>query len=370
MINLASPHIGEEEVEAVSRVLRSGGLAQGPEAAAFETEFATFIGGGKAVAVNSGTSALHLALLALGIGLGDEVLVPSFTFAASANSICLAGATPIFVDIDPQTFCIDPNRIQSSITSRTRAIMPVHLYGHPADMTSIQLIAKEHNLLMIEDAAQAHGARWDGQPVGLLGDAACFSFYPTKNMTSGEGGMILFQDTSYERMARLLRNQGMERRYDNEVVGFNLRMTDIHAAIGRVQLRRLPNWNVARAQNAAQLTERIKGPMTPVVLPNATHVFHQFTVKVPENIRDPFVELVQQRGVGCGVYYPTPVHRLSSFGLCDRCRIENGGRCDKLSVTDQIASECVSLPVHPGLSEQDINTITEVVNTTYKELVK
>lgn len=369
-ISVAAPYLGEEEVEEVSRVLRSGGLAQGPEVAAFETEFATFIGGGKAVAVNSGTSALHLALLALGIGLGDEVLVPSFTFAASANSIRLTGATPIFVDIDPQTFCIDPNRIQDSITARTKAIMPVHLYGHPADMTAIRAIAAEHSLFVVEDAAQAHGARWGGEPVGLLGDAACFSFYPTKNMTSGEGGMILFQDSSHERIARLLRNQGMERRYENEVVGFNLRMTDIHAAIGRVQLRRLPNWNVARAQNAARLTERIEGPVTPIVLPNATHVFHQYTVKVPEKIRDQFVELVQQRGVGCGVYYPTPVHRLPSFGLCERCTTENGGRCDMLPVTDQIASECVSLPVHPGLNEQDINTITEVVNTTYKELVK
>lgn len=370
MIGLASPHIGDEEINEVARVLRSGGLAQGPEVAAFESEFAAYIGGGQAVAVNSGTSALHIALLSLGIGPGDEVIVPSFTFAASANSIRLVGATPVFVDIEPNTFCLDPSKVRESVTPRTRAIMPVHLYGHPADMTAIRAIAEEHNLFVIEDAAQAHGARWDGQPVGLLGDAACFSFYPTKNMTSGEGGMILFQDTSHERMARLLRNQGMERRYDNEVVGFNLRMTDIHAAIGRVQLRRLPNWNVARIENAAQLTERIEGPVTPTVLPNATHVFHQYTVKVPSEIRDQFVELVQQRGVGCGVYYPTPVHRLPSFGLCERCVIKNDGRCDMLPVTEQIASECVSLPVHPALTDQDIDTIVDVVNTTFEELVK
>ena len=203
------------------RVLRSGMVAQGPEVAAFEEEFARLCDGRRCIAVNSGTSALHLGMLAAGIGAGDEVIVPSFTFAATANSVKLAGATPIFADIEADSFCIDPAAIEAAITDRTVAIMPVHLYGHPAAMDRIGVIAEKHGLLVVEDAAQAHAATLHGTPVGAMGAVAAFSFYPTKNMTSGEGGMIVTDDPAIERAARLLRNQGMERRYENETIGFN-----------------------------------------------------------------------------------------------------------------------------------------------------
>ena len=241
MIPAARPLIGDEEREAVDRVLRSGMLAQGPEVAAFEREFAEAIVGGRScVAVNSGTSGLHLGLLAAGVGPGDEVVVPSFTFAATANSVALTGATPVFADIDPDTYCLDVASVKEAMTDRTTGILPVHLYGHPADMTALGDLASTNGLALFEDAAQAHGATWHGRPVGSFGAFAMFSLYPTKNMTSGEGGMVACATPSLVRAVQLLRNQGMERRYENEVVGFNARMTDLHAAIGRVQLRKLP----------------------------------------------------------------------------------------------------------------------------------
>ena len=238
-IPAAHPLLGADERAAVDRVIASGMVAQGPEVAAFETEFAAIVDGVHCAAVNSGTSALHLALIALGIGTGDEVLVPSFSFAASANVIRLVGAVPVFVDIDAGSFCMSPAAANAAVTPRTRAVMPVHLYGHPAAMVELLAVASRHDLLVLEDAAQAHAATLDGTPVGAFGHAAAFSFYPTKNMTSGEGGMVSTRSAEVDRTVRLLRNQGMERRYENEVVGFNMRMTDIHAAIGRVQLQKL-----------------------------------------------------------------------------------------------------------------------------------
>jgi len=346
----ARPLVGEEERAAVDRVLRSGGLAQGPEVAAFEAEFSALVGGRGCVAVNSGTSALHLALLALGVGPGDEVVVPSFTFAATANSVALTGATPVFADVDAASFCLDPAAAEAAVTPRTRAVVPVHLYGHPADMTAFRAMAGRHDLLVLEDAAQAHAARWRGEPVGALGDAAAFSFYPTKNMTAGEGGMVTTGDPAVERGVRLLRNQGMEKRYANEVVGFNARMTDLHAAIGRVQLRRLEGWTRQRQENARFLDEQLAGTVVvPPVTDGAEHVYHQYTVRVPED-RDGFARALADRGVGSGVYYPTPVHRLPSFGL----------RAD-LPRTEAAAAEVLSLPVHPGLSREELERVVEGV---------
>jgi perosamine synthetase len=231
----AKPIIGDAEREAVDAVLRSGMLAQGSEVAAFEQEFSqVLLDGRPAVAVNAGTAGLHLGLLAAGVGPGDEVIVPSFTFAATANSVALTGATPVFADIEPDHYCLDPKHVAGLITERTKGIMPVHLYGHPANMAAFEQLAKEHGLAIYEDAAQAHGATIDGKPVGTFGSFAMFSLYPTKNMTSGEGGMVSTPDTDMERTLRLLRNQGMLRQYENEIVGFNARMTNLHAAIGRV----------------------------------------------------------------------------------------------------------------------------------------
>ena len=243
----ARPLIGEEEIGAVAAVMRTGLIAQGPQVAAFEEEFcAALVPGVQAVAVNSGTSALHLGLLAAGIGPGDEVIVPSFTFAATANSVAITGATPVFADIDPLTFTLSPAAVEAAITPRTRAIMPVHLYGHPAPMDALQSIADAHGLMVFEDAAQAHGASLHGRAVGSFGAFAAFSFYPTKNMTSGEGGMVTSSEPEIIRGVKLARNQGMETRYANEIVGLNNRMTDIHAAIGRVQLTKVGAWTRAR----------------------------------------------------------------------------------------------------------------------------
>jgi perosamine synthetase len=242
-IPAAKPIIGDEERAAVDAVLASGMLAQGAEVATFEQEFSDVLLDGRAVvAVNSGTAGQHLGLLASGVGPGDEVIVPSFTFAATANSVALTGATPVFADIEPNHFCLDPADVASRITERTVGIMPVHLYGHPADMNGFEALAAKHGLALYEDAAQAHGASLDGRKVGTFGRFAMFSLYPTKNMTSGEGGMVSTGDAGVERMLRLLRNQGMEKQYENEVVGFNARMTNIHAAIGRVQLTKVLGW--------------------------------------------------------------------------------------------------------------------------------
>jgi dTDP-4-amino-4,6-dideoxygalactose transaminase len=355
MIPAAKPTVGFRERQAVNRVMKSGMLAQGPEVAAFEKEFSAHVAGRESIALNSGTSALHMSLLALGIGRGDEVIVPSFSFAATANSVALAGATPVFVDIELDHFNADPAAIEAAITPRTKAIMPVHLYGHPADLRAIAAIAEKHGLMLFEDAAQAHLASVDGVPVGAWGIAASFSFYPTKNMTSGEGGMVTTPSGEIARAIRMLRNQGMERRYENEVVGFNTRMTDIHAAIGRVQLARLPGWTAKRRQNATFLSTNIRGVVVPPTASGAEHVFHQYTVRVVDHDRDVFAAELVKRGVGNGVYYPTPIHRLPSFAQ----------KLD-LPTTELAASQVLSLPVYPSLSKGQLETIVAAVNDVAK----
>jgi perosamine synthetase len=351
----ARPIIGDEEREAVDRVLRSGMVAQGPEVAAFEREFSDhFVQGRPTVAVNSGTSGLHLGLLAAGVGAGDEVIVPSFTFAATGNSVALTGATPVFVDIEPETFSLDPSAVEAAITPRTRGILPVHLYGHPARLRELSAIAEKHGVALYEDAAQAHGASLDGRPVGAWGSFAMFSLYPTKNMTSGEGGMVTLADDALARKVRLLRNQGMEKQYENEVIGFNARMTDIHAAIGRVQLTKVDAWTARRQENAAFLDANLRGVVVPPVAEGAVHVYHQYTIRVAED-RDGFVRaLKEEHQVGSGVYYPIPNHRLPSLspyapGL-------------DLPVTEAAAREVVSLPVHPSLSAADLDRIAAAVD--------
>jgi dTDP-4-amino-4,6-dideoxygalactose transaminase len=356
MIPAARPLIGDEERAAVDAVLRSGMLAQGPEVAAFEQEFAAELVDGRAVvAVNSGTSGLHLGLLAAGIGPGDEVIVPSFTFAATANAVALTGATPVFADIDPDSFCLDTADVASRVTPSTAGIMPVHLYGHPADMSALSELARRHDLALFEDAAQAHGARWQNQLVGTFGEFAMFSLYPTKNMTAGEGGMVATGDPAVEERLRLLRNQGMAKQYENEIVGFNARMTDLHAAIGRVQLKKLAGWTKQRQNNAARLDRELEGVITPPVGRGAEHVYHQYTIRIPGD-RDAFAAALRDEyRIGSGVYYPTPVHRLPSFDLTI-----------DLPETKRAAAEVLSLPIHPALSEQDVDRIVEAVNALAK----
>jgi dTDP-4-amino-4,6-dideoxygalactose transaminase len=354
-IAAAKPLIGEEERAAVDRVLRSGMIAQGPEVAAFETEFGdALVGGRECVAVSSGTAGLHLGLLAAGIGPGDEVVVPSFTFAATANSVALTGARPVYADIDPDYFCLDPKAVAAAITPRTTAIMPVHLYGQPADMDALTALAERHGLKIFEDAAQAHGAESASRPVGSFGQIAMFSLYPTKNMTSGEGGMVACADRETARRVRLLRNQGMERQYANEVVGFNQRMTDIHAAIGRVQLTKLAAWTAKRRANAAFLDANLEGVTTPAVRPGATHVYHQYTIRVPED-RDGVVRaLREEHRIGSGVYYPIPNHELEALAQF--------APPEPLPETAAAAAEVISLPVHPSLTPGDLERIVAAVN--------
>ena len=348
----AKPLIGDEERAAVDRVLRSGMLAQGPEVKAFEEEFSAHFGLGRAcVAVNSGTSGLHLGLLSSGVGAGAEVIVPSFTFAATANSVALTGARPVFADISADDFCLDPDAVEAAITERTAGIMPVHLYGHPAKMDRIQAVADAHGLQVFEDAAQAHGASLGGRPVGSFGTFAMFSLYPTKNMTSGEGGMVSVANVEVERLVRLYRNQGMEKQYHNEVVGFNCRMTDIHAAIGRVQLTKVDAWTAKRQENAAFLSANLRGVTPPPVAPGAVHVYHQYTIRVPQD-RDGFAAaLREQYNIGSGMFYPVPNHKLAPFSV----DVE-------LPETARAAAECLSLPVHPSLSQGDLERIVEAVN--------
>ena len=347
--------IGEEERTAVDRVLASGMLAQGPEVAAFEAEFSRHVQDRPCVAVNSGTSGLLLGLLAIGIGPGDEVIVPSFSFAATANAVVLSGARPVFVDIEPAHFCIDPAAVLAAIGQHTAAIMPVHLYGHPAAMDHLTEIARTHGLALVEDAAQAHLASVGDQPVGTFGSVAAFSFYATKNMTTGgEGGLVVCADDSAARRVQLLRNQGMDRPDTSEIIGYNARMTDLNAAIGRVQLRRLPEWTAARRRNAEFLTGGLEQVVpqdllsVPRVAPSAQPVWHQYTVRVPQ--RDQLAATLAGLGIQTGIYYPTPIHRLPAFDLdLDLPR------------TATAAQEVLSLPVHPALSAENLERIVGAV---------
>jgi dTDP-4-amino-4,6-dideoxygalactose transaminase len=361
----ARPEIAQEEIDAAVRVLRSGMVVQGPEVAAFEEEFSPWVEGRHCVAVNSGTSALYLALLALGLAPGDEVIVPSFSFAATANAVRLAGGEPVFADIEPDHFTLDPAAVEAAIGPRTAAIMPVHLYGHPADMTRLTEVAGRAGLAIVEDAAQAHGATWRGTAVGAFAATGCFSFYPTKNVHSLEGGMVSTGDASLARTLRLLRNQGMEQRYANEIVGANVRLTDVAAAIGRVQLSKLQEWNLRRQANAETLSSALKGVGLPGVAPEASHVWHQYTIRVPREVgRDRVAAGLKDRGVGCAVYYPTPIHLLAPYrpGFTDLAGRTPPNREWDLPETLRAADEVLSLPVHPGLTPADLGRIVDAVN--------
>jgi len=354
MIPIAKPLIGDEEKRAVLEVLDSGIIAQGPRVKAFEEAFAEMCGVGDAVATSSGTTALHVALLAHGVGPGDEVITSPFTFIASANSILFTDARPVFVDIDPVTFNIDPDLIEGAITPDTKAIMPVHLFGLSCNMDPIMALAEKYGLAVIEDACQSHGAGYNGKRTGSFGTGT-FSLYPTKNMTSAEGGMITTNDPAIAENTRVIRQHGMRRRYYHDELGFNFRMTDVHAAIGLEQLKKLAGFNRKRQENARFLSEHLQGVVVPAVPDGYEHVYHQYTVRVPGGRRDALVDYLRERGIGSGVYYPVPIHQQTFY-------VEELGYDLHLPEAERAAAEVLSLPVHPALSTADLETIVVAVN--------
>jgi dTDP-4-amino-4,6-dideoxygalactose transaminase len=355
-IPIAKPFVGEEERKAVIEVLSNGQLSQGPKVAEFEQVFAAMHGAKHGVATSNGTTALMSALMAHGVGRGDEVIVPSFSFFATASCVLSVGATPVFADIDPVTYCLSPEATEAAITPRTKAIMPVHLYGLPAHMARFEAICRSRGLILLEDAAQAHDAAIEDRRVGTWGTAS-FSFYPTKNMTTTEGGMVLTNDDEIARQLRMVRHQGMSTQYLHEVVGYNFRMTDLEAAIGLVQVGRLPGWTEKRRDNAAYFDAHLKGVVTPVAPAGYRHVYHQYTVRVPDGVsRDAVVKRLNDKGIGVRVYYPLAIHKQPVFQAREEYRAVD------LPETAKAVASVFSLPVHPALTEAEREYIVQEVN--------
>jgi dTDP-4-amino-4,6-dideoxygalactose transaminase len=350
--------------EAIDRVLETSEFALGSEVAAFEAEFANYSGARSGVAVNSGTSALHLALLAAGIGAGDEVITVPFTFVATVAAITYAGARPVFVDIDPRSYTMDVTQIEHLITKRTKAILPVHLYGQPADLDAILEIARRHHLVVIEDAAQAHGAEYKGRRVGSIGDLGCFSFYPTKNLGAcGEGGMVVTNRPEYDRAIRLLRDWGQEKKYYPIVKGYNYRMEGLQGAILRVKLRHLEAWTEARRALAARYDALLtgSGAQTPQVMAYARHVYHVYAIRTPE--REVVQQALMARGIQSAVHYPFPVHLLPAYA-------DLGHRRGDFPQAEKMSAEQLSLPIYPELSEEAVSQVANVVSESARDCTK
>ncbi|MFW6320316.1 MAG: DegT/DnrJ/EryC1/StrS family aminotransferase [Halohasta sp.] len=350
---IADPDIGPEEHQRVSEVLESGRLADGPVVRSFESAFAEFCGADHAVATANGTTALETAIRALGLEAGDTVLTSPFSFIASANAIRLAGPDVVFADIDPETYTLDPEAVAAVLDEcDVDAILAVHLYGLPAPMGRLRELADDHDCLLIEDAAQAHGAAIEGTRAGVLGDAACFSFYPTKNMTTGEGGMVTTdREAVAERAARFV-NHGRTDTYEHATVGHNYRLTSIGAAIGLAQLEKLPDYTAARRSTAARLTDAldgVAGVTPPTEPPGFRHVYHQYTVRTAD--REALRSYLDAANVDTAVYYPTPIHRQPPYESYDVTAPE----------AERAAAEVLSLPVHPGLSSADVDRLVTVL---------
>ena len=382
LIRVATPSVGEEEIEAVAEVLRSGRYVQGQKVEEFEEKFAEYIGTEHAVATNSGTAALHTAQAAAGIGPGDEVIVPALTFFSTVTSVIHNNAVPIPADIDPEVYCLDPRDVERKITEKTKAVIPVHLYGHPAEMDKILEIAKAHNLLVIEDAAQAHGAEYKGRKVGSIGDIGCWSFYATKNMTTGEGGMITTDDSNIAEKARLIRSHGMTSRDDHEVLGYNYRMNEIAAAIGVVQLSKLDRLNEIRTRNSMYLLKKLEDVdwlETAKIKPYVKHAFFWCPVRVNEEklgmkTKD-LVAALRERGIEVRHRYVAPLYRqpmlLKQNTYPRRCPFScpfYGKEIDYSLFgspnTEKIAGKMIGLPNHPKLSREDL----EIVISTIKSI--
>ncbi|MAG50562.1 aminotransferase DegT [archaeon] len=359
MISIGKPIIGDEEKKAVLEVLSSGILTKGEKVKRFEEEFAKFCNTNYAISTSSGTSALHASLLACGIKSGDEIITTPFTFISTSNSILFTGAKPVFVDIDEDTFNLDPDLINEKINKKTRAILPVHLYGHPADMNPILDLAEDHNLEIIEDACQAHGAEYCGKKAGSFG-TGCFSFYPTKNMTTSEGGMITTNNKKIAEKAKMIVNQGSKKRYYHKVVGTNYRMTEICAAIGLAQLKKLNLFNKNRMENATYLTNKLKlkGIIAPKTKKNCKHAFHQYTIKITEDYpktREELIEVLNKQGIQPSVFYPLPAYKQEAYKYLKIDEL-------KFPVTEKVVKQVLSLPIHPLVSKDDLDMIAHIVN--------
>jgi len=359
-IPIAKPVLGREEVEAVRKVFESGVLVQGERIKLFEKEFADYIGVEHVVAVANGTMALDAALKALKLGPGDEVVTSAFSFIASSNCVLFQGAIPVFADIDPRTFNIDPSDVAEKITAKTKVIIPVHLFGQPAEMDALKEIAEDQGIALVEDSAQAHGAEYKGQKVGGLGDIGCFSLYATKNMTTGEGGIITTNNSELARKVRLLINHGDTGKYHHLILGYNYRMSEASAAVGSVQLKKLDKSNERRRKNASALTrgiEKISGLTPPYVKDYMKHVFYQYVIRVEEKYlmaRDKLVEYLRDKGVGVAVHYPTPIYRQPFYK-------ESGYGKTVCPMAEDASKRVLSLPVHPSVNEDDIAYILNVL---------
>lgn len=341
--------------EAVLRVLASAQYVLGPEVEAFEKEFAQAHGAAEGIAVNTGTSALHVALLAAGVGSGDEVIVPAMTFTATAAAIAYTGATPVFVDVDAETFTMDPGQVEAKITAKTKAIMPVHLYGQAADLDALLAIANAQNLVLIEDAAQAHLAEYRGRKVGGIGHVAGFSFYPGKNLGAcGEGGLAMTNDPELARKMRLLRDWGQDRKYHHSMLAYNYRMDGIQGAILRVKLRHLDGWTEARRRLANRYQEQLGnlGLKTAREVEGRRHVYHIFSVFHPE--RDALQEDLAEAGIQSGKHYPVPVHLQEAYRSL-------GHRPGDFPVSEEVAAEQLSLPLYPEMSDEEVDLVTDTV---------
>ncbi len=352
MIPAAKPLIGKEEADAAAEVIMSGMLVQGKKTAELEEQFGKYIGAKHTFAVGNGTQAVHVALLAAGVKPKDEVITTGFSFLASSTSIVHCGAKPVYADIDPKTFNLDPDDVRKLITKKTKAILPVHLFGLSCDVKALQEICDEHDIVMVEDSCQSHGAAYDGKCVGTFGTTSAFSFYPTKNMTTGEGGAVTTMDDKTAEQIKLIRNQGQVSRYKCVMIGYNYRMTDIGAAIGLVQMKKLPGWTETRIKNAAYLDKELgkAGITIPFVPKGCRHVYHQYTIRVKN--RDEVQKKLTEMGVGTGVYYPQGLHELGPLAKY---------RTRKLPKVEKACKEVLALPVHPALSKADLETVAKSV---------
>jgi perosamine synthetase len=363
LIPVNQPRIGEEEIEAVIKVMRSGmltsGLGAGPKVTEFENNYAKFADVKHAIAVNTGTAALHASIMAAGVKVGDEVILPSFTFVATAEAVVLAGGKPVFVDIDPQTFTLSPETIEKAITKKTKAVVPVDLYGLPPDIKPIKEITTKEDLALIEDCAQSHGATYDGKPAGATADLACWSLYAAKNIGTGEGGVVTTDNDQLAETVRMIRTHGEKVKYQSIILGTNYRMTEIQAAIGIVQLNKLPDFLAKRTGNAQRLTKKLEKNekiKLPPKLKNRKTSWYLYTIRIKdisEEARNNIIKEMHKKGIGAEAYYPTPIHQMPYYK-------ENFGTFN-LPETDKAAKQVLSLPIHPGVTEEQVDLIAQTL---------